>query len=123
MDSMNIPALAEEISRRPDLKPSDLDKMIASLANENRIYLLLCIKEEDAWNRVVRYLDLKDKIELEASGHDLIKIGFKPGPAFKLMLDELYDLKLDEKIHSYEDEIRTLKRWMEEGRFADAVRV
>ncbi|CFX94292.1 Aldolase-type TIM barrel [Syntrophomonas zehnderi OL-4] len=123
MDSLGIPALAEDISRRSYLSPSDLDKMIASVTNENLIYLLLCIKDEEAWDRVARYLDLKDKIELEVNGYDLLELGLKPGPIFKEILDELYYLKLDEKIHNYEDEVNTLKQWIEEGRFTHAVRI
>lgn len=121
MESFGIPALAEDIDRRSNLSPSDLDKMLANMTNENLIYLLLCLKDEEAWDRVVRYLELKDMIKLEANGHDLIGLGLKPGPIFKEILDELYDLKLDEKIHTYEEEINTLKHWINEGRFTHAV--
>ncbi len=118
MDSMNVPALAEEIRIKADMRPSELNKLISRVANETLIYLLLCIKDEDSWNRVVKYLDLKERIELESNGHDLKKLGFKPGPAFKIMLDELYDLKLDEQVISYQDEINMLRKWMEEGRYS-----
>lgn len=119
MDSSYVPQLASRISSSPELYASDLDKMIASLTTENLLYLLLCIKDENSWDRVVKYLDLKERIQLEVNGHDLKKIGLKPGPAFKEIMDVLYDMKLDEKIKSKEDEINTVKQWIAEGRISN----
>jgi len=123
MDSNKIPYIAELISREEVTLPSEIDQLIGTLANENLIYLLLCIKDETSWDRLVRYLDLKGRIKVEANGDDIKKLGLKPGPVFKTMLDELYAQKLDRKIETYADEIELLKQWIEEGRFSDAVRI
>ncbi len=123
MDSNKVPQIAEVISREEEILPSEIDQMIGALANENLIYLLLCIKDETSWDRLVKYLDLKGRIKVEANGDDIKKLGLKPGPVFKTMLDELYAQKLDQKIKTYADEIELLKQWIEEGRFSDAVRI
>lgn len=123
IDSTTVPQLAVEISNNPKLCPSDMDKMLSALVNENRIYLLLCIKDESSWDRVSRYLDLKDKVKVEINGNSLRELGLKPGPAFKHILAQLYDLKLNEKIKTRQDEIDMVKQWIEEGSIPDAVRL
>jgi tRNA nucleotidyltransferase (CCA-adding enzyme) len=123
LDSSSVPQLAAKISNNRELCPSDLDKMISALTNENRLYLLLCIKDEGAWDRVSRYLDLKEKVRVEINGNNLRELGLKPGPAYKQILAQVYDLKLDEKIKTQQDEIKVVKQWIEEGRIPDAVRL
>ena len=88
-------------------------------SKENIVYLLLLVREETAWDNLVHYLDLKERARIEINGHDLKELGIKEGPVYRLIFDELYRLKLDEVIHNWEDEIQQVKKWMEEGRFAN----
>lgn len=120
-DSVQVPQLACRISSDRNLRPSQLYRMLNHLGTENMIYLLLHIKEEDAWERVVKYCDLKEKIKVEINGNDLKKLGLKPGPHFKHILEELYYLRLDGITRSREAEIQMVRRWITEGRFSDAV--
>jgi tRNA nucleotidyltransferase (CCA-adding enzyme) len=120
-DSVLVPQLAQEIIRDRDLLPSQMDKMLANLGTENIIYLLLSIRDENAWDRVVKYCDLKESARVEINGHDLKKLGLKAGPHFKTILEELYNSKLDASTSSKEEEIRMVMQWMAEGRFSDAV--
>ncbi len=46
--------------------------------------------------------DAKPKIERLINGYDLIAIGLKPGPKFKIILQELFDMQLEGKITSKE---------------------
>ena len=121
MGSGSIPSLAEEISNNWNLVPSDLDRMLADTANENKLYLLLCIKDELAWDRVNRYLDLKEKTRVEINGHDLRQLGLKPGPAYKEIMERLYSYKLDEIIKTRSQEINFVKQWLEEGSIPNAI--
>lgn len=120
-DSGQVPQLACRISADRDLRPSQLYKMLNHLGTENMIYLLLHIKKEDAWERVIEYCDLKERIKVEINGHDLKKLGLIPGPYFKNILEELYYLRLDGITRCRKDEIQIVEQWMTEGRFADAV--
>jgi poly(A) polymerase len=47
--------------------------------------------------------DAKPKVERLVNGHDLIALGLEPGPKFKLILQELLDLQLEEKITSKDE--------------------
>lgn len=121
IDAETIPSLAASISSDQQLSPSDLDRMLAELENENKLYLLLCIKDEVTWDRLSKYLDLKDRVKIEINGNYLRQMGLKPSPAFKTILDRLYAYKLDEIIKTRQDEIDKVKQWLEEGSIPDAI--
>ena len=79
------------------------------------------MREETAWDNLVHYLDLKEKVRIEINGNDLKELGIKEGPIYRLIFDELYRLKLDEVIYNGEEEIQQVKKWMEDGRFANGM--
>lgn len=120
-DSVVVPQLADKLSRNPELRPSQIDKLLAHLGAENVIYLLLHFREESVWDRVVSYCDLKERAQVEISGHDLKQLGLKPGPLFKKILAELYDTKLDLTTANREEELAMVRKWMKEGKFIDAM--
>ena len=120
-DSAQVPQLAHRISEEPDLRPSQMNKMLAHLGTENLLYLLLNIKDEGAWERFIKYCDLKEKVKVEINGHDLKKLGIKAGPQYKNILEELYNYKLDGITSSREDETKMVMKWLSEGEFSDAV--
>ncbi len=47
--------------------------------------------------------DAKPTAERLVNGHDLIAMGFEPGPPFKVILQEIYDQQLEGKITSKEE--------------------
>jgi poly(A) polymerase len=55
---------------------------------------MVALKRED---------DAKPKIERFVNGYDLIAIGLKPGPKFKIILQELLDMQLEGKIQNKEE--------------------
>lgn len=44
---------------------------------------------------LLRADNAKPKVERFVTGHDLIALGVKPGPIFKIILQELLDLQLE----------------------------
>jgi len=120
-DAAQVPLLAQRITNNPDLRPSQLNHMLNHLGTENMLYLLLHIRDENVWDRIVKYCDLKEKVKVEINGHDLKKLGLRAGPQFKTILEELYDLKLDEIINNRKDEMDMVRQWIAEGRFADGL--
>jgi len=120
-DSLKIPVLTEYLNINHNLPPSRFDEMLGMLDKENMIYLLLCIKDELVWENLANYIDLKERISVDINGNNLKELGLKAGPIFRRIFDELYKLKLDGIIHDREDEINTVKKWIEEGKFIDSV--
>jgi len=119
-ESRQVPAVAQALMKRPDCPASEIDRTLGSWYKENIVYLLLLVREEEAWENLARYIELKDRVKVEINGNDLKELGLKEGPAFSRVFAELYNFRLDEKVSSREDEIETVQKWMKEGRFLGA---
>ena len=50
--------------------------------------------------------DAKPTVERLVNGYDLIALGLKPGPKFKVLLQELLDLQLEGKITTKEQGLK-----------------
>lgn len=60
--------------------------------------------------------EAKPVIERLVNGYDLIAIGLKPGPVFKIILQELLDLQLEGKISSKEEGLKLAKEIYEKNK-------
>ncbi|MEO0129814.1 MAG: HD domain-containing protein [candidate division WOR-3 bacterium] len=60
--------------------------------------------------------DAKPKIERLVNGYDLIALGLKPGPVFKIILQELFDLQLEGKIKTKEEGLKLAKEIYEKNK-------
>lgn len=100
---------------------SAMYRMLQNLNTENLIHLLLKIDDAALWDHVVGYIDARERTEISINGNDLIALGLKPGPHFRLILEELYALKLDGLVENREAELNTVRKWITEGRFKDGM--
>lgn len=114
-ESRQAARVAREIMSRPEWKTSELDHRLNNFTGESLVYLLLCLRDETSWEKVVNYLDRKESIRVEINGHDLKNLGLKPGPDYKHILERLYDLKLDGKLSNRDDEINMVHQWINKG--------
>ncbi len=60
--------------------------------------------------------DAKPKVERLVNGYDLIALGLKPGPVFKIILQELLDLQLEGKILTKEEGLKLAKEIYEKNK-------
>ena len=67
---------------------------------ERTIMRMMTLKKADDSKKIIKRL---------ITGDDLIALGYKPGPDFKLILQELEELQLDGKIKSKEDGFEYIK--------------
>ncbi|MEQ8175732.1 MAG: CBS domain-containing protein [Syntrophomonadaceae bacterium] len=114
MDSRRVSQVLDRLED-PDARPSSLDEVLDGWHPESIVFLLLSIRSEEIWDRLVAYLDAKERVKVALSGHDLKKAGVKPGPQYSYILKELYKLRLDGVINNREGEINMLNKWLEEG--------
>lgn len=116
-ESFLAPALSMAYRDNPDILPSEIDIDLKHWTWEGILYLLLCIKEEETWERVVHYLDQRERVTLSINGQTLIDLGIAPGPAFAAIFSELYTMKLNGAIKNDQDELEKVKQWLKEDRF------
>ncbi len=120
-ESRQVPEIAELLVNNPHLPAPEIDCTLGNWSRENIVYLLLLVRDESAWENLAHYLDLKERVEVEIDGNDLRDMGLKPGPVFRLMLDELYRLRMGESVHNRAEEINVVKGWIEEGKYDNTV--
>jgi len=64
---------------------------------------------EDLFMRMIelkRADEAKPKVERLINGYDLIALGLKPGPIFKTILQEIFDMQLEEKLKTKEEALK-----------------
>ena len=70
---------------------------------------------EDTFTRMLEQKRAEDavvKVQRLVTGHDLIALGLKPGPAFKTILEELENLQIEGRIKTTEEGIAYLRAAM-----------
>ncbi len=112
------------LATAPDLTDRAVRRFFRDLGEDAFGMMILCFADgwatagrtghlEDTTTRMInqhRAEAAKLKVKRFITGHDLIALGLKPGPAFKVILQELEDLQLEGTITSTEqglDYIRT----------------
>uniref|UniRef100_A0A7C6EK15 CCA tRNA nucleotidyltransferase n=1 Tax=candidate division WOR-3 bacterium TaxID=2052148 RepID=A0A7C6EK15_UNCW3 len=60
--------------------------------------------------------DAKPRVERLVNGYDLIALGLKPGPVFKIILQELLDLQLEGKIKTKEEGLKLAREIYEKNK-------
>lgn len=114
-----VPGLAVEIEEIQSLSMSDLNKKLRKLSGEHIAFLLLCLNRPESWERVARYLELKQDVRVKVNGYDLKALGLREGPVYQKILSDLYDANLDGLVKTYDEEIELVKKWISEGRVKD----
>ncbi|OXT07609.1 polynucleotide adenylyltransferase [Thermoanaerobacterium thermosaccharolyticum] len=83
------------------------DKKIEAI---NAIYTM---EGENIKKIVDRYFEVIKSLKLEINGDDIKKLGLRPSPIYKKILDNIYYDKICGKIRSKEDEFERLKQYVE----------
>ncbi|NLV15897.1 MAG: CBS domain-containing protein [Syntrophomonadaceae bacterium] len=115
---LNTPVMIEMarvFQENPDMPMSKLDCLLRGYSRENIVFFLLCVNEEWAWEKAVKYMELVKEVKSEMTGKDLIEMGLKPGPVFQVILDKLWAARLDGQVSCYEEEMALVQNWLEEG--------
>lgn len=101
---------ANHLVRRQAMRNSEIYWLLQELSIEGLLYLMSIARKSSVKKAVSNYVtDLRQTTPL-VSGRDLKEMGYKPGPQFKTMLNNLLDSRLDGLISNKEDEIQLIRR-------------
>ncbi|MEO0086113.1 MAG: HD domain-containing protein, partial [candidate division WOR-3 bacterium] len=114
------------LATAPDLSERAIRRYFRDLGPEAFGLMILCYA--DGWATARRTIHLEDtitrmleqkraedaivKVQRLVTGHDLIALGLKPGPAFKTILEELENLQIEGRIKTTEEGIAYLRSAM-----------
>ncbi len=118
------------LATAPELTDRAIRRFFRDLGSEALGLMILCYA--DGWATAGRTIHLEDtitrmlnqqqtenakrRIKRLVTGDDLIALGMKPGPVFKVILQELEDLQVEGKITTKEEGIEYLKSYLKTGR-------
>ena len=111
------------LATTPDLSERAIRRFFRDLGEETFGLMILCFADgwatagrtfhlEDTITRMIeqkRTEDARIRVERFVTGHDLIALGLRPGPAFKVILGELEELQLDGTLADRESALEYLK--------------
>ncbi len=104
------------------MRKSTWKKLIAldTFHLELELHRLDCMACHQNLSNYVLLLDRLEELENEPvlpkaliSGRDLIELGYKPGPLFKEIINDIFNLQIEEKIKSKEEALEYLKNKFE----------
>jgi tRNA nucleotidyltransferase (CCA-adding enzyme) len=76
--------------------------------------ILIAVNSSKQIRRIIwQYLTQWSKVETPLNGNDLKRMGYKPGPKYKVVLDKLLSLTLDKEIQSKEEAEMVVREMME----------
>ena len=108
-----IPGIMEILSK-PGVKPSSVYEVLNPLPLESLIFLSACSTHLRVWGYIKEYLEKLQNAAPFLTGQDLKELGYRPGPLFKEVLEELKKANLDGLVKNRDDEIKFVVRYMDE---------
>lgn len=94
---------AQKLTCAVDLRQSRMARLLDPLSPEARIVLLAALTQGSAQDAASRYLTTSWQIVPLLKGHDLRRMGLKPGPIYRRALAALRAATLDGRLHTKED--------------------
>lgn len=93
-------AMADSLAGQGPQKPADAEEVLADLADESYHFLKERLEPQERLPRLV-------------SGHDLIRLGLKPGPRFREILTAVEEAQWEGAARTREDALRLARRLLE----------
>ncbi len=101
--------IAREMLRRPFMKASEIYWLLLDLDNVGLLYLMAIARKKYIKKAVSLFVtSLRDTVPL-ISGHDLLRLGFTPGPQFRTMINHVLEAQLNGVIQTKEDAFTLVK--------------
>lgn len=94
----DVERIAQDMLKRPHLKPSEIYWLLAGLDNEGLLHLMTIARKRSIQKAVSLYVTTLRKASPLVSGDDLKAMGYIPGPQFRIMRNHLIELQLDGEI-------------------------
>ncbi|OGL41282.1 MAG: tRNA (adenosine(37)-N6)-threonylcarbamoyltransferase complex ATPase subunit type 1 TsaE [Candidatus Schekmanbacteria bacterium RIFCSPHIGHO2_02_FULL_38_11] len=95
------------------LKPSEIAGILQGLDIEGLLFLMASAKNKKSKQYISDYLTRLMEVRREINGDDLKKLGIKPGPEYKKILNDVYNARLDGLIKCRNEEIELAKKLAE----------
>jgi len=94
------------------VKNSTIYKRLAVFRIELILYMMAATKHETVKRSISNYFTRLRHIDTSVKGKDLKKMGIKPGPIYRKILEAVLDAKLNGQIKTRDDELKFVKDYV-----------
>ena len=103
-------AVIRRLGRKPELKASEIYRLLSGLSDETLLSLMAKSKGETVKRQVSAFLTTYQHVKPTLTGTDLKAMGLKPGPQFKKILDRLLAARLNGEVRTDAEERRFIQQ-------------
>ncbi|MDH4318003.1 MAG: CBS domain-containing protein [Desulfobulbaceae bacterium] len=90
--------IAEEMLRRPNIKPSEVYWLLNELEMEGLLYIITIARKKYIQKAISQYVTGYRHVRPLINGEELMKMGYEPGPKFRVILNHVIEGQLDGRI-------------------------
>ncbi len=101
--------IANLLLRRRTLSNSELYWLFEDISNESLLYLMAIARKNHIKRYISNYVSNLRQIKPKITGKKLAKMGYKPGPLFKEILNDLTSARLDNLVQTEQEEVEFIK--------------
>jgi tRNA nucleotidyltransferase (CCA-adding enzyme) len=106
---IDVERIAKDMLKRPFIKPSEIYWLLGDLDNEGLLYLMTIARKKHIQQAVSLFVTtLRNETPL-INGNELKEFGYKPGPAFRSMLNHLIEVQLDGQVTTHDQALSFIK--------------
>ncbi|NQT45924.1 MAG: CCA tRNA nucleotidyltransferase [Candidatus Omnitrophica bacterium] len=102
--------LIKRLSSSKRLKPSEIYRVLNPISYETILAMMAVAKTKRVRNRLTNFIVKYSAVKVYVGGEDLRKMGLRPGPEYRKLLEKLLWAKLDLSLDTKRDEMVYLKR-------------
>ena len=98
--------VVKKLGRKKSPKPGTIYNYLQPLPLEVSLFFLAKARNMKAKRRILRFLRVLRKIRIKTSGEDLKRLGYRPSPRFKKILDGILRAKLEGRVSTKREELQ-----------------
>ena len=102
--------IANLMARRRTMRNSEIFRLLSNLENEGLLYLMAVARKNDIKMAVSLYVTTLRQVRPQLTGRKLKEMGYKPGPSFTTMLNDLLDARMDDIVASEAEEESLIRK-------------
>ena len=101
--------IGQEMQKHSHLEPSKIYWLLGELENEGLLYLMTIARKRYIQKAVSLYVSSLRQVTPFVDGEDLKATGYLPGPQFRVMLNHLIEMQLDDEVTDREQAFAFLR--------------
>ena len=94
-------------------KPSKLYQRLIVFRSELILYMMAATRQKAVKKSISYFYTRLRPVQLSIGGKELLRLGLKPGPVFRQLLETTLEAKLNGKVQTRQDELLFARQWIE----------